>query len=108
MSVASPVSMKAIRVQRFGGPEVLQVDSQVPIPEVGDDQVMVRVIFAGINPVETYIREGQYSRLPDLPYCPGTDAAGYVQQVGKNVTNLKVGDRVFVSGTSTNTGSYSQ
>merc|ERR1712083_875617 len=100
--------MEAVRVTRFGGPEVLQVDSNVPIPEVGDDQVLIRVIFAGVNPVETYIREGQYSRLPDLPYTPGSDAAGYVQQLGRNVTTLKVGDRVFVSGTSTNTGSFSQ
>lgn len=104
-------SMKAVRVQRFGGPEVLQVDCQVPVPQVGEEQVMVRVIFAGINPVETYIREGQYSRLPDLPYCPGTDAAGYVHQVGRNVSNLKQGDRVFVSGNSSgsnNSGSYAQ
>jgi len=111
MSVTNSITMKAVRVQRFGGPEVLQVDCQVPIPEVGDEQVMVRVIFAGINPVETYIREGQYSRLPELPYCPGTDAAGYVQQVGRRVTNLKVGDRVFVSGNSSisnNSGSYAQ
>merc|ERR1712002_398595 len=102
------LTMKAVRVHRFGGPEVLQVDANVPVPEVGDDQVLIRVVFAGVNPVETYIREGQYSRLPDLPYTPGSDAAGYVQQLGRNVTTLKVGDRVFVSGTSTNTGSYSQ
>merc|ERR1712240_37569 len=102
------LTMKAVRVHRFGGPEVLQVGANVPVPEVGDDQVLIRVMFAGVNPVETYIREGQYSRLPDLPYTPGSDAAGYVQQLGRNVTTLKVGDRVFVSGTSTNTGSYSQ
>eukprot|EP00090_Calanus_glacialis_P022019 TRINITY_DN33971_c0_g1_i1.p1 TRINITY_DN33971_c0_g1~~TRINITY_DN33971_c0_g1_i1.p1 ORF type:complete len:411 (-),score=114.99 TRINITY_DN33971_c0_g1_i1:260-1492(-) len=105
------LTMKAVRVHRFGGPDVLQVDTNVPFPDVGDDQVLVRVIFAGVNPVETYIREGQYSRLPELPYTPGSDAAGYVQQLGRNVTTLKVGDRVFVSGnssTSSNSGSYSQ
>ena len=53
-------------------------------------QVLVRVVYAGVNPVETYIREGQYSRLPDLPYTPGSDAAGYVQQVGQHVNHLKV------------------
>merc|ERR1719454_658716 len=104
-------SMRAVRVQRFGGPVVLQVDLNVPVPEVGEDQVMVRVVVAGINPVETYIREGQYSRLPELPYTPGTDAAGYVHQIGRRVPNLKVGDRVFVSGNSShsnNSGSYAQ
>merc|ERR1719341_219750 len=65
------LTMKAVRVHRFGGPDVLQVDTNVPVPDVGDDQVLVRVIFAGVNPVETYIREGQYSRLPELPYTPG-------------------------------------
>jgi len=103
--------MRAVRVQRFGGPEVLQVEGNVPVPEVGEDQVMVRVVVAGINPVETYIREGQYSRLPELPYTPGTDAAGYVHQIGRRVPNIKVGDRVFVSGNSShsnNSGSYAQ
>ena len=38
---------------------MLQVDTNVPVPEVGDDQVLVRVVFAGVNPVETYIREGE-------------------------------------------------
>jgi NADPH2:quinone reductase len=38
-------------------------------------QVLVRVVYAGVNPVETYIREGQYSRLPDLPYIPGSGTA---------------------------------
>ena len=75
---------------RFGGPEVLEVESNVKLPEIQDDQVLVRVMYAGVNPVETYIREGQYSRLPDLPYTPGSDAAGYIHQVGKDVTNLKV------------------
>ena len=60
------------------------------MPEVGDDQVLVRVVYAGVNPVETYIREGQYAKLPELPYTPGTDAAGDVERVGKNVTTVKV------------------
>lgn len=102
--------MKAIRVQRFGGPEVLQVETNVAVPEVTDDQVLIKVVYAGVNPVETYIREGQYSKLPELPYTPGSDAAGYVQQIGKNVSHLKVGDRVFVGGASngSNSGSYAE
>ena len=47
---------------RFGGPEVLEVDSEVKVPEISDNQVLVRVMYAGVNPVETYIREGQYSK----------------------------------------------
>ena len=78
------------------------------VPDISDKQVLVRVVYSGVNPVETYIREGQYSRLPELPYTPGSDAAGYVHQVGSQVTSLKVGDRVFVSGTSNNSGSYAE
>jgi len=101
-------TMKAVRVHRFGGPDVLSLETNVPLPELKQNQVLVRVLYAGVNPVETYIREGQYSRLPDLPYIPGSDAAGYVHQLGEGVTNLKVGDRVFVAGTSSNSGSYAQ
>merc|ERR1719427_1411483 len=102
--------MRAVLVHRFGGPEVLEVESEVAVPEPGDDQVLVRVVCAGVNPVETYIREGQYAKLPELPYTPGTDAAGDVERVGKNVTTVKEGDRVFVVGSnnSNNTGSYAQ
>jgi len=102
--------MKAIIVHRFGGPEVLEVETEVAVPEPGDDQVLVRVVCAGVNPVETYIREGQYAKLPDLPYTPGTDAAGDVERVGKNVSTVKVGDRVFVVGSniSNNSGSYAE
>ena len=67
--------MKAIRVHRFGGPEVLQLD-ELPDPRPGPGQVVVRVRAAGVNPVDTYIRNGKYASLPTLPYIPGTDAAG--------------------------------
>merc|ERR1712133_251334 len=107
-SINNVTSMKAIRVHRFGGPDVLEGESNVSVPELNPDQVLVRVVYAGVNPVETYIREGQYSRLPELPYTPGSDAAGYVHQVGSNVTNIKVGERVFVSGTNNNSGSYAE
>merc|ERR1719435_652361 len=97
-SSSSVPCMKAIRVQRFGGPEVLEVDNEVKIPEISDSQVLVRVMYAGVNPVETYIREGQYSKLPDPPYIPGSDAAGYVDKVGSEVVGLTPGTRVFVTG----------
>ena len=51
-------------------------------------------------------REGQYSRLPELPYTPGGDAAGFVHAVGSAVADLKVGQRVFATGR--NTGSYAE
>ena len=89
--------MKAIRVQEFGGPEVLRLED-VPTPQPGAVQVLVRMHAAGVNPVETYIRAGTYARLPELPYTPGNDGAGVVEQVGPNVTEFKTGDRVYTAG----------
>jgi NADPH2:quinone reductase len=52
----------------------------------------------GVNPVETYIRAGKYSRLPQLPYTPGNDGAGVVEQIGPGGTEFKLGDRVYTAG----------
>src|SRR5690242_14889390 len=90
--------MKAVRVTEFGGPEVLKVQD-VPDPKPDSGQVLVRVKAAGVNPVDTYIRSGIYPRKPNLPYTPGTDAAGIVEAVGPNVKRFKAGDRVYTSGT---------
>jgi NADPH2:quinone reductase len=94
--------MKAIRVEAFGGPGVLQV-RETPAPEPGPGQVLVRVHAAGVNPVETYIRAGTYAKLPPLPYTPGADAAGRVESLGKGVAHLVVGQRVYVAGSLTGT-----
>lgn len=87
--------MKAIRVHKFGGPEVLQLD-EVPDPKAGPGEVLVRIRAAGVNPVDTYIRSGTYALTPPLPYIPGTDAAGVVEAAGDGVTCFKKGDRVYV------------
>jgi NADPH:quinone reductase len=87
--------MKAIRVHKFGGPEVLQLDD-VADPTQGAGQVLVQVKAAGVNPVDTYIRTGTYAQSPALPYVPGGDAAGVVKALGAGVGRLKVGDRVWV------------
>ena len=97
--------MRAIRVSEFGGPEVLKVqEAPDPVPDSG--QVLVRVKAAGVNPVDTYIRAGVYARKPNLPYTPGTDAAGIVEAVGPNVKRVKPGDRVYTNGSIT--GVYSE
>ncbi len=97
--------MKAIRVHEFGDPEVLRSED-LPTPQVGPSEILVQVKAVGVNPVETYIRSGVYGKLPELPYTPGTDAAGVVITIGNDVKNHKPGDRVYVYGTST--GSYAE
>jgi NADPH2:quinone reductase len=89
--------MKAIRVQQFGEPEVLQL-ADVPDLTPAPGQIVVRVHAAGVNPVETYIRSGKYAKLPPLPYTPGNDAAGVIAQVGAGVNDWQIGQRVYVAG----------
>jgi NADPH2:quinone reductase len=89
--------MKAIRAHGFGGPEVLRLE-EVPTPPPGPGEVLVRMHAIGVNPVETYIRAGTYARLPALPYTPGNDGAGVVEQVGSDVNEFTAGDRVYTAG----------
>jgi NADPH:quinone reductase len=89
--------MKAIRVHEFGGPEVLRLE-EVPTPQPGPGQVLIRMHAIGVNPVETYIRAGTYAYKPALPYTPGNDGAGGVEEIGDSVTEFKSGDRVYTAG----------
>ncbi|KFV40292.1 Quinone oxidoreductase, partial [Tyto alba] len=93
--------MRAVRVFEFGGPEVLKLQSNVLIPNPEENQVLIKVHACGVNPVETYIRSGNYARKPALPYTPGSDVAGVIEGVGEHVTAFKKGDRVFTIGTIT-------
>jgi NADPH2:quinone reductase len=88
--------MKAISVAEFGGPEVMKL-VELPRPQPGPGQVLVRIYAAGVNPVETYIRAGTYPRKPALPFTPGNDGAGVIEQAGEGV-NLRPGDRVYSGG----------
>jgi NADPH:quinone reductase len=90
--------MRAVRVHRPGGPEVLTLE-EVARPEAGPGQVLVRVRAAGVNPVDTYVRSGDYARVPPHPYTPGSDAAGLVESVGEGVSRVRRGDRVYTART---------
>ena len=88
--------MKAIIVQDFGGPEVLQIQT-VPDPKPANGEVVVRLHAAGVNPVETYQRAGTppYNNV-EFPWTPGSDGAGEIVAVGEEVSDWKIGDRVYV------------
>lgn len=92
--------MKAILAREFGGPEVLKLED-VPDPTACTGQVRVRIHAIGVNPYDTYMRAGGYAIAPALPYTPGADAAGVIDQVGDGVAGWSVGDRVYISGTAT-------
>jgi len=97
--------MKAIQVPKFGGPEVLELN-EIPTPKPGPGQILVRVHAAGVNPYDTYMRNGMYPIKPPLPYIPGSDAAGTVESVGDGVKKVKPGDRVYTA--KTITGAYAE
>ena len=90
--------MKAIRVHQFGPPEVMRPET-LPEPTPGPGQVLVRLRAVGVNPVDTYIRDGKYGTLPTLPFTPGADAAGMIESVGPETPEWRVGDRVYIGGT---------
>ena len=90
--------MKAILAREFGGPDVLKLE-EVPDPTAGAGQVKVRIHAVGVNPYDTYMRAGGYAITPDLPYTPGADASGVIDQVGGEAGAWQVGDRVYISGT---------
>jgi len=90
------MSMKAAYINEPGPPEKIVVD-QVPRPEPGEDEVLVKVAAAALNPIDTYIRGGAgYFELPQ-PYILGCDLAGQVEAVGSAVSRFQVGDRVWGS-----------
>ncbi|WP_347402868.1 NADP-dependent oxidoreductase [Protofrankia symbiont of Coriaria ruscifolia] len=94
-------TMKAVRVHAFGGPEVLMYE-EVPRPEPGPGNVLIRVHAAGLNPPDWYARTG-FANIPEelgrpkllVPFTPGSDVSGVVAAVGPGVTGLHVGDAVF-------------
>jgi NADPH2:quinone reductase len=83
--------MKAIRIHEHGGPEALRLED-LPTPEAGPGQVLVRLEAAGVNYIDTYQRSGQY-KMP-LPYVVGLEGAGIVEVVGPGVQGIASGSRV--------------
>ncbi len=89
----SPTMMKAVVAHVFGGPEVLKYED-TPRPQPKENEVLVRVIAAGVNPVDTYVVSGKFG-TPTLPVIPGRDIAGIVEETGPGATQFKKGDAVY-------------
>jgi NADPH:quinone reductase-like Zn-dependent oxidoreductase len=101
-------TMKAIVIHEYGGPEVLKYED-VPRPEPTDNQLLVRVIAAGVNPVDGMIRSGMFaSEKRAFPMILGGDIAGVVEKVGSNGTKFKAGDPVFAYVSLDSSGGYAQ
>src|SRR6266404_7920053 len=87
--------MKAIQVQKTGGPEALTL-VDVPVPSPKANEAIVKIAAAGVNFIDVYFREGRYPS--PLPFVDGQEAAGTVTEVGSDVKSVKAGDRVAYTG----------
>lgn len=85
--------MKAVQISRFGGPDILEI-VEIPTPEPGPGQILLRTRVAGINFADTLMREDHYVMTPPLPAILGSEAAGTVAALGEGITEFQIGDRV--------------
>ena len=85
---------KRVVITKLGGPEVLKFENYELPKNVSDTKVRIKQTSIGLNYIDTYHRTGVYPLNLDFPFCPGLEAAGDIIEIGKEVNNLKVGDRV--------------
>jgi NADPH:quinone reductase-like Zn-dependent oxidoreductase len=100
-------AMKAVRVHRFGGPEVMEYED-VERPQPDDQEVLVRIEAAGVGPWDTWIRAGRSALPQPLPLTLGSDLAGVIAQVGCGVDSFNVGDEVYGVTNAQFTGAYAE
>jgi len=99
-SKAKAQTMRAVALDKFGGPEALKVQN-IPIPEIDAQEVLIRVEAAGVGAWDPFERQGGFVEImgtkPKFPYVLGTDGAGTIAAVGKDVNRFKEGDRVYAA-----------
>src|SRR5205085_88045 len=107
--LAYSATMKAIVAHEYGGPEVLKYED-APRPEPKDDEILVRVIAAGVNPVDGMIRSGMFAKDKKLasPMIIGGDIAGVVEKTGARITKFKKGDSIYAYLSLKNNGGYAE
>ncbi|ARS88587.1 NADPH:quinone reductase [Natrarchaeobaculum aegyptiacum] len=88
--------MRAVRLHEHGDADVLQVD-EIDRPSPGPEELLLEVAAAGVNPVDTYFRDGSYEPV-SLPFTPGVDVSGTVVETGDEVEDFEEGDRVYGTG----------
>lgn len=105
----SCLQTRAVIINQYGGKEVLE-ECTVTLPELADNQVLVREKATSINPIDWKLREGYLKQMFDweFPIILGWDVAGIIEAVGSNVTNWKVGDEVFARPDTTRFGTYAE
>src|SRR6476660_1764638 len=99
-SQAKAQTMRAVAVDKFGGADALKIQN-VPVPEIEAQEVLIRVEAAGVGAWDPYEREGRFVEItgikPTFPYVLGTDGAGTIAAVGKDVSRFQEGDPVYAA-----------
>jgi NADPH2:quinone reductase len=89
--------MKAVQIEEFGGPEVLKT-AEIPMPEVGEDEVLIELRTSGVNRSDILARSGSYHAAGQPPMVPGGEGSGIVREAGPAATGISSGDRVLAFG----------
>ncbi len=102
-------TMQAVRFHSYGGPEVMVLE-EVPRPQAGAGEALIRVHAAGVNPIDWKVRAGHVKDWLQhrLPLIPGWDVSGVVEAVGPDVTAFKIGDAVYGMLDFMRNGAYAQ
>lgn len=102
-------TMLAVRMYSYGGPEVLKFE-EVPKPEPGAGEILVKVHAAGVNPVDWKVREGYFKQMVNykLPLIPGWDFSGVVDTLGPDAERFEEGDKIFGKADSLRDGAYAE
>src|SRR5437588_11883953 len=109
LSQAQTATMKAVVIHSYGGPDVLKVED-VPRLVPKEDEILIRVIAASVNPVDVAIRKGYLAELTGnkFPLILGMDAAGVAEKTCTKISKFKVGDPVYAFFTLVSEGGYAQ
>ncbi|MGZ3896890.1 MAG: NADP-dependent oxidoreductase [Flavisolibacter sp.] len=101
--------MKAIQIHQYGGPDQLKLE-EVPVPEIQEDEVLVKVFASGVNPIDWKVRKGLMKQMISyhFPLILGWDFSGVVEKLGAGVTQFKKGDAVYGRPDTTRNGSYAE
>ncbi len=101
--------MKAIQIHQYGGPEQL-IYEEAPMPDIREDDVLIRVMATSVNPIDWKVRKGNMKStvVRTFPFIPGWDVSGIIEKVGKKISSFKVGDEVYARPDTTRNGTYAE
>lgn len=101
--------MKSVIIERYGKPEVLKI-KEIPIPQIENDEILIKVLASSVNPVDWKVRKGMLRIMPGqkLPKMLGADLCGIIEKIGEGVEGFKKGDEVYGMISAIQGGAYAE